>query len=86
VFGNKDSKQEYPISQAEKDGFVLVKHYSNHTNSNDINTESVNYQFYAPEVFEELTREDEATAKVNQLHGFGGQKYVVLNEPETKQE
>lgn len=78
MYGNKDKDREFEFDDKLKDHFV-VKHFNNHPGSKDVDTNSINYQFYNPEVFEELSRI--AKDGSNRLSRFGGQKNVVLHDP-----
>jgi hypothetical protein len=60
---------------------VLVKHYSLHSGSPDIDTRSIRYQYYEPDYYEEAIREDEEEGKQNTFVRMGGKngKYEVID-------
>lgn len=60
-------------------GQVLVKHYRLHPNSSDVDSSSIRYQYYHPEVYDEFVREDEEHGKQNTFIRQGLKTEVIYN-------
>lgn len=60
-------------------GRVLVKHYRLHSGSSDVDSASIRYQFYHPEVYDEFVREDEERGKFNTFIRQGLKTEVIYN-------
>lgn len=58
---------------------MLVKHYRQHPNSSDVDSSSIRYQYYEPEVYDEYVRENEQEGKQNNFVRMGLKTEVLYN-------
>lgn len=76
---NTDQSSNQPVVVPGK---VLVKHYRLHPNSSDVNSASIKYQYYDPEVYDEFIREENREGGKQNAFVRMGLKTEVIYNPE----